>query len=164
MATTTPDAIYYPSDYNLPADVPNDMQKAAASTQTALNKRMSIAMTTGACAMPTGWQGGPAGSGAPMVDKTGRVCVARGMYVRTATLTVTDNQEIQLGDVPAGFRPYQSVRCSAMWAGTSSGNANVSAGMLIVYTTGDLYFYPNFSGTMAVGQWISLGGLSWVTP
>src|SRR4051812_43885384 len=128
MGTTSPDALYYPSDYNQPADVPNDTQKMAASIQAALNAHMDVAMTAGVYTLEPNWTADLTGFGPPGIWKTGKLCVSKGVLVRTGTaLTVTDNQPFSIATMPAGYRPAQGLRGYSAWSGTpTGGTANIS--------------------------------------
>jgi hypothetical protein len=164
-ATTTPDGLRYPNDYEQPADVPIALGQLAVDTQTALNKRMTVAPAVGeVTAFAAGWAGDATVYGPPRGHKFGRLVTFRGMFIRTGSpLTVTDNQAYDVGTLPAGFRPEVQLRTLATWyANTPTGN--FSATPALIFANGDIRFTANSSGTIAVGQWVSLAGITWMVP
>lgn len=164
MGTTTGDSLRYP-ELGEPANVPQDMQELATDVQTALNKRMNVAYSVGELgSLSAGWAHWGGEFGNARFYKSGKSVTALGLLKRTAALTIVDNTLYDLGDVPASYRPLFTLNAAAPWVGTQSGaGRNYSIGQLRIASSGAVQFRPNFSGTLAVDDWVSFAGISWVT-
>lgn len=163
MGATTPDALPWP-ERNDPADVPQDVKESMTAVQTALNKRMHSTPTVANCTLNSGWYSDGTGFGIPQLHKTGRLVVSRGLFVRGGSnLDVEADTPFTLGQVPVGYIPQASLRVHASWV-WGTGPWDIGVGALTIWKSGDIQFIPGFATTIVPGQWISLGGLSWITP
>lgn len=163
--TTTPDGIRFPNDPEAPADSINAFAQLAADTQTALTKRMNSLPTSTLVAPSGGWSNATTtGYGQPITHKTGQLVVARGLMVRTSTLTLADNGVYQIGLVGAGFRPTVSVVAAAGWYARNGSSPQKMTAQVIVDADGQVHVVSNVAGSMQVGDWVSLGGIAWFTP
>jgi hypothetical protein len=161
MGTTSPDAIRYPSDYNLPADVPNDMQKLATDTQTGLSRRMGITPVTGTLTGAANFNA----YAAPQLLLFGTIVVCRGQFLRsTSSLAVTDNSVYLIATIPVGFRPPVHLELTCAWQAMVTAGPNIMAAQMNVLPTGQMQLVSNVTGSMRAGfDYVSVGGLVWTT-
>lgn len=166
MGQTSPDALPYPSDYNLPADVPNAMQANANAVQTALNKKQAAALATANLTAH-----GPVfnvASAGPHLVRLGKLVMVRGLFTVTANLTVADNVLYQFATIPGGFRPEAETRMAGTWqclnTGLTPDAMQIMATQIRALPGGELQFVSNVNGTVRTGgDYVSAGGLTWWT-
>lgn len=161
---TSPDLLPIITDYGQPADVPAANNDMANTVQTALNKRANIVPATTAAAPSTGWAQGAGGYGAVTLALFGKLVVVRGMYVRTASLAVTDNTVYQCGVIPAGYRPQVATMGAASWQCLTGGITNIMTTQFRALSTGELQFVANVTGSIRTTDYVSPAGLIWWIP
>lgn len=166
MGATSPDALPWPPGYaGVPADVPNDIQKLATATQTALNKKLASAISTAVLTAHSGF----IAAGGASVARRGRFVVCRGIFQRAANLPVVDEGLYQYAVIPAGFRPDTTIYMAGTWhclnTGLTPDSGQTMAMEVRALPTGELQFVANVNGTLRTGgDYVSAGGLTWWTP
>jgi len=161
---TSPDNLPLIVDYGLPADSPTMNNAAMDAVQAALNQHMDTAPTLAAVTLSSGWKPATNTAGAPQVQMTGKLVIARGSWIRTAALTVTDNGFYPLGTIPAGYRPATTIHVPITWLGLSGGAPNWSTTNARILQDGAIDFMANFAGSMRVDDFVLIGGVAWFTP
>lgn len=163
MGQTTGDNLRWPENGD-PAMVPQDMQELATDVQTGLNKRIpAIPTAEPTMSYSSGWAQYSSGL-AVRLAVFGKIVVARGLITRTANLNVTDNNDYQMGTIPAAQRPKQSARFAVPWhAADQGGTAQNSVCHVTVETTGEVRLWPNFTGVFRPGDYAGVDGAVWVT-
>lgn len=162
---TSPDQLPYPNGYpGVPADVPNDLQKLATSTQDALIKRAGILPdAVAAVALSTGWVG--ESTNVPTVMRYGELVVCRGLANRTTLANIAVNGLVNVGTIPAGYRPKNNGgRWPVAYQQHSTGGAVVWAtSALNIDADGSVQLLTYQAGTLAVNDKCWFTGLAWTT-
>jgi hypothetical protein len=130
------------------------------SIKTAVDTAMDVVPVATGVSYASGWR---AGSVPVTMKMTGKLVVVVGTFERSSSLTIVDNTTYTIGTITnSAYRPANGLRCSVPFVATpTAGGRNYSAGQLNIDGAGVVLFVPSFGGTMAVDDWVSLGGLAW---
>lgn len=153
MPQTSGDALRYPI-LGDPANVPQDMQELATDVQTALNKKAVLALSTYAIPRATGWTNGTV----PQAAKFGNVVVLSGIVQRSATLSASAGTAYVIATInSAAHQPVITERYACAWS--AGGTRRV--GQIWVAPDGVVTWIPTVSDSLAIDDWVSVGGISY---